>query len=71
MGDKINIETVDGAIKLKIPAGTQSGTVFRLRGRGVPDLRGHGRGDHLVEIIVKTPTGLNRKQRQVLRDLDI
>lgn len=71
LGDKIEIPTVDGNVKLKIPEGAQSGKVFRLSGRGIPRLRGSGRGDHLVEIIVKTPTGLSRKQKEMLRELGI
>jgi molecular chaperone DnaJ len=71
LGDKIEIETVNGPVKLKIPAGTQSGTVFKLRGKGVPRLHGRGRGDHLVEIIVKIPTRLTRRQKELLRELDI
>ncbi len=68
LGDKIDVETVDGPVELKIPDGTQSGTVFKLKGKGVTRLNGHGRGDHLVEIIVKTPTGLNRKQKDLLKE---
>lgn len=68
LGDKIDVETVDGPVELKIPDGTQSGTVFRLKGKGVTRLNGRGRGDHLVEIIVKTPTGLNRKQKDLLKE---
>ena len=71
LGDKIDVITVDGPIKLKIPEGIQSGKVFRLRSKGVPHLQGKGRGDHLVEVIIKTPTNLNRKQKQALRDLNI
>lgn len=71
LGDKIEVATVDGPVTLKIPEGTQSGTIFKLRDRGVFNLHGRGRGDQLVEIIVKTPTGLNRKQRDILRDLNI
>lgn len=70
LGDKINVETVNGEVKLKIPAGTQSGTVFKLRGKGVVSLRGSGTGDHLVEVHVKTPTNLNRKQKELLKELD-
>jgi molecular chaperone DnaJ len=62
---------VDGPVKLKIPAGTQSGTVFKLRGKGAPRLRGRGRGDHLVKVIVKTPTNLTRRQKKLLRELDL
>jgi molecular chaperone DnaJ len=71
LGGKIDVETVDGPVELKIADGTQSGRVIRLKGKGVPNLRGGGRGDHLVEIIVKTPTGLSRKQKEVLRELGI
>lgn len=71
LGDKIEIETVDGKIKLKIPEGTQSGTIFKLRGRGVPRLQGRGRGDHLVEISIKTPTNLSRKQKKLLEELGL
>lgn len=71
LGDKIDISTVDGPIKLKIPEGTQSGKIFILRGRGVTHLQGRGRGDQLVEVIVKTPAGLNRKQKQTLKELNI
>ncbi|MDD4271376.1 MAG: molecular chaperone DnaJ [Patescibacteria group bacterium] len=71
LGDKIEVATVDGLVDLKIPEGTQSGRVFILRGKGVPYLNGRGRGDHLVEVIVKTPTGLSRKQREQLKELGI
>ncbi len=71
LGDKIKIETVDGNVNLKIPAGTQSGTIFKLRNKGIPRLRGGGRGDHFVKVVVKTPTGLNRKQKKLLEELNI
>ncbi len=70
LGTKIDIETVDGPVTLKIPAGTQSGKVFILKGKGIPRLRGHGRGDHLVAVTVKTPTDLTRKQKQLLEDFE-
>jgi len=77
LGDKIEVETVDGKVDLKIPEGTQSGTVFKLKGKGVPLLNARGiwsgenkRGDHLVEVIVVTPKSLSRKQREVLRELN-
>jgi len=69
LGDKININTLDGQVRLKIPAGTQSGKVFVLRGRGVPYLHSRGRGDQLVKVIVKTPTRLSRKQKRMLEEL--
>ena len=69
LGDKIEIETLDGTVRLKIPEGTQSGKVFRLNGRGVPHLQSRGRGDQLVEVIVKTPAWLSRKQKELLKEL--
>lgn len=69
LGGKIEVETVDGPVKMKIPEGTQSGTIFKLKGRGVPRLRGNGRGDHLVEVIVNTPTRLSKKQKDLLEEL--
>jgi molecular chaperone DnaJ len=71
LGDKIDVETVDGKLSLKIPPGTQSGTSFKLRGKGVSNLRGLGRGDHFVKVIVRTPTNLNRRQRKLLEEMDL
>jgi len=69
LGDKIQVNTLDGEIMLKIPSGTQSGKIFRLRDKGVPYLQSRGRGDHLVEIIVKTPERLSRKSKQLFEEL--
>ncbi|MEN8252435.1 MAG: molecular chaperone DnaJ [Patescibacteria group bacterium] len=69
LGDKINIETVDGEVKMKVPAGTQSGEVYKIRGKGIPRLQGIGRGDHLVEIIVDVPTKLSRKEKKLVEQL--
>ena len=55
--------------KLKIPGGSQTGQVFKLKGQGVPHLRGGGRGDQLVTLFVATPDSLNQKQRQLLEEL--
>lgn len=71
LGDKIEVATVDGPVDLKIPEGTQSGKVFILRDKGAPYLNGRGRGNHLVEVIVKTPTSLSRKQKEMFRELGI
>lgn len=62
--------TLDGRASLKIPAGTQTNKVFRLRGQGIPNLHGHGRGDELVRVIVETPTRLNEQQKKLLRQFD-
>jgi|Deesub1362A_J573_1020465.scaffolds.fasta_scaffold00131_76 molecular chaperone DnaJ len=69
LGTTIEVPTLDGKAKLKIPSGTQSGTIFRLRGKGMPSLKGYGRGDQHVRVIVKTPTKLTRKQRELFEEL--
>lgn len=66
LGTEIEVETVDGNLKLKIPAGTQAGKVFKLTGRGVPVLGRSSRGDHLVTVGVDIPTKLSGKQRELL-----
>lgn len=68
LGDEIEVPTLKGTVKMKIAAGTQSGSIFRLRGKGVPDIRGYGRGDQLVRVNVETPRKLTQKQRQVLQE---
>ncbi len=69
LGGKVDVETLEGTTSLKIPEGTQSGKVFRLSGKGMPRVSGSGRGDLLVAVRVKTPTRLNRRQRQLLEEL--
>jgi molecular chaperone DnaJ len=69
LGTEIQVETVDGPVTLKIPAGTQSGKVFKLSGRGMPVLHSRVRGDHLVTVTVETPAKLTAKQRDLLRQL--
>lgn len=71
LGDKIEIETVHGPVKLKIPEGTQSGTIFKLRGKGMIKLHNQGTGDQFTKIIVKIPIGLNKKQKQLLTEIGI
>jgi molecular chaperone DnaJ len=66
LGAQIEVPTLDGPVKLKIPPGTQSGKVFRLRGHGFPALNGSGRGDQHVRVAVETPTHLSREQRELL-----
>ena len=66
LGVDIEVETVDGVVTMKVPAGTQSGTDFKLSGHGVPHLRGSGRGAHIVRVVVDTPTKLTKKQRELL-----
>lgn len=66
LGTEIDVDTVDGKIRMKIPAGTQSGTDFKLSKHGVPHLRTDTRGAHIVSIIVDTPTKLSKKQKELL-----
>jgi molecular chaperone DnaJ len=69
LGTDVQIETVDGPVTLKVPAGTQSGKVFKLSSRGVPALGGsRARGDHLVTVTVTTPTKLSARQRELLEE---
>ncbi|TSC94073.1 MAG: molecular chaperone DnaJ [Candidatus Berkelbacteria bacterium Athens1014_28] len=69
LGDKIEVETVDGKVRMKIPEGTQSGELFRIRDKGVPILGRRGRGDHLVKIIVEIPKKLSREQKRLIEQL--
>jgi len=69
LGDEIEIPTLTEKVKLKIPAGTQTGTYFRLKGKGVPHLRGYGQGDQHVKVTVVTPTNMTDEQKSLLRQL--
>lgn len=68
LGVEIDVDTVDGKVRMKIPAGTQSNSDFKLSGHGVPHLRSNSRGAHIVTIIVDTPTKLSRKQKELLEE---
>lgn len=70
LGTEINVETVDGDVRMKIPAGTQSGTDFKLSHHGVPHMRSNARGAHIVSVIVDTPTKLSKKQKELLEQFD-
>lgn len=69
LGAELDVKTVDGVITMKVPAGTQSGTDFKLSGHGVPRLRSDKRGPHIVTVIVDTPTKLNRRQKEIMKEL--
>jgi molecular chaperone DnaJ len=71
LGDKIEVETIKGPIKLKIPEGTQPGMIFKIKDKGIVCLHSRGQGDHYVRIKVKIPKGLAKKQKNILTDLDI
>lgn len=66
LGAEVSVRTLEGNVSMKIPAGTQSGKVFRLKGKGMPDLRGHGQGDQYVKVMLQVPTKLNPEQRKIL-----
>jgi molecular chaperone DnaJ len=68
LGDSVEIQTLNGTKSVKIPQGTQSGEIIRLKGEGVPSLRGLGKGDLFVDIQVKTPVNLNSRQEELLRE---
>jgi len=68
LGDDITVPTLNGDKELHIPKGTQPGEVFRFRGEGIPSLRGYGRGDQIIQVMVKTPTGITKKQEALLKD---
>jgi molecular chaperone DnaJ len=68
LGTEIDVPTLEGMAKLKIPAGTQSGQLFKLKGKGVPDLNGYGRGDEIVRLLVETPRKLSAQQRKLLEE---
>lgn len=67
LGAEIEVPTIDGKVKLTIPEGTQPGAVFRLRGKGIPYLRGSGRGDQFITVTIKVPKNLSSSQKELLR----
>jgi molecular chaperone DnaJ len=69
-GAEIRVPTLDGEHTLKIPDGTQPGTTFRIRNKGIPVLSGHGKGDLYVEVRVQIPTKLNKRQKELLQELE-
>jgi molecular chaperone DnaJ len=70
LGTEIVVPTLEGDHKLKVPEGTQSGSTFRVRNKGVPVLNGHGKGDLFVEVRVQTPSKLTKRQRELLAELE-
>jgi len=69
LGDEIMVPTLDGNINLKIPSGTQSGKIFKLRGKGIPRLHGYGKGDELIRVLVWVPTRLSAEEKKLLKEL--
>lgn len=70
LGTRVEIPTIDGKVRLKIPAGTQSGRTFRLKGRGAPRLRGKGNGDMLVTVRVVVPEKLDKREKELIEKLE-
>jgi len=70
LGTQVEIPTVDGRVKLKIPAGTESGRKFRLKGKGAPRLKGKGHGDMIVTVKVVVPQKLGKKEREAIEKLE-
>jgi molecular chaperone DnaJ len=68
LGCEIEVPTLEGKVKLKVPSGTQSGKVLRLKGKGIVDLHGYGRGDQLIRVVVETPRSLTSRQRELLEE---
>lgn len=69
LGDEVEVPTLKEKVKLKIPEGTQSGTFFRLKGKGIPRLNGYGQGDLHIKVVVVTPTKLTEEQKELYRQL--
>jgi molecular chaperone DnaJ len=69
LGASIDVPTLDGKVVMKVPPGTQSGKVFRLRGKGIPVYGGYGKGDELVTVIVEVPQQISRRQRKLITEL--
>jgi molecular chaperone DnaJ len=69
LGSQIEVPTLEGKVTMKIPAGTQSGKSFRLRGKGMPAFGGYGKGDQYVTVVVEVPQQLTDRQRQLLEEL--
>jgi molecular chaperone DnaJ len=68
LGREVEVPTLDGKVSMKIPPGTQSGKIFRLREKGIPDLHGRGKGDELVRVNVEIPTRLTSEQRKLIEE---
>lgn len=69
LGAQIEVPTLDGKVKMRVPSGTQSGKVFRLRGKGIPSLGGYGKGDELVKVVVEVPEKVTKAQRTLIAEL--
>jgi molecular chaperone DnaJ len=69
LGGELEVPIIDGKARVKVPPGTRAGTVFRLEGKGFPEVDGYGRGDELVKVDVDVPRDLNKRERELLLEL--
>jgi molecular chaperone DnaJ len=69
LGAQVDVPTLEGKVKMRIPGGTQSGKVFRLRGKGIPVLGGYGKGDQIVKVVIEVPEQISKRQRQLITEL--
>jgi len=69
IGGEIEVDTIDGASKIKIPAGTEDGKVFKISDKGVPKVSGSGRGDHLAKVRIAIPKKLSKKEKELYQQL--
>ena len=69
LGDEVKVPTLEKDVKMKIPSGTQSHTLFRLKGKGIEDVNGYGKGDEFIRVIVKTPSKTSKKQKELFDSL--
>ena len=70
LGDTLQVPTIDGKIEYTMPEGTQPGTVFRMRGKGIQNVNGRGRGDQYVRINIEVPKNLTGRQKELLREFE-
>ena len=70
LGGEIEVPTLDGKVKLKIPSGTQNNTIFRMKGKGIPYLHGSGAGNENVEVLIEVPEKLTKKQKELLQEFE-
>jgi len=69
LGTNVEVPTLSGKVKIKVPAGTQAGKIFRLRGKGIPSVQSYGKGDQLINVNIWTPKKLNDEERDVLEKI--
>ena len=69
LGTSVEVPTIDGPVKIKIPSGTQSGKIFRLKDKGLPQVQAYGKGDQLVKVVVEVPEKISKAQRKLIEEL--